>query len=343
MLGNASGLEMGDEVGVSFMMAELELWGDFVMVACMGVMKPGWCRVGLAWEGDGVFLVCDVVVRWNGRTVLMFKCEGGDVVGSVCVRDRASTRLPPLLVLVLMRPVGMAITVLQPIIFWGAWRGDDVGGGRGFGTAGDDSTPILPPGLMAGRWAGTTECLWVWDRTLTPLTASLRTDGDERTVGGDGEAEIFLGRCGDTCSCAEGVGLAPAVDGGMSDWTRPLAALLSMARAWEMESSEGAVRSSSRESDRQMGSGGDDTRWTADAAEGGVASTEMTDRWRTAPLSWGLGFALGGGKILFFILRIQKTNYEQVRYDSIGYRVVNMIFTDDIETDTQMTDFEKKC
>lgn len=48
----------------------------------------------------------------------------------------------------------------------------------------------------------------------------------------------------------------PSGDGGLSPWARPLAALPRMARAWEMESREGAVRSSSRES-RQMGSDGD--------------------------------------------------------------------------------------
>ena len=39
-----------------------------------------------------------------------------------------------------------------------------------------------------------------------------------------------------------------------SFWMRPLAALLSRASAWEMESRDGVARSSSRESDRQMGS-----------------------------------------------------------------------------------------
>lgn len=55
-----------------------------------------------------------------------------------------------------------------------------------------------------------------------------------------------------------GVGAArgPSGDGGLSPWARPLAALPRMARAWEMESSEGAVRSSSRES-THMGSAGD--------------------------------------------------------------------------------------
>lgn len=50
--------------------------------------------------------------------------------------------------------------------------------------------------------------------------------------------------------------LGPSGDGGLSPWARPLAALPRMARAWEMESREGAVRSPSRES-RQMGSDGD--------------------------------------------------------------------------------------
>lgn len=52
------------------------------------------------------------------------------------------------------------------------------------------------------------------------------------------------------------VGLGPSGDGGLSPWARPLAALPRIARAWEMESKEGAVRSSSRES-RHMGSAGD--------------------------------------------------------------------------------------
>ena len=50
--------------------------------------------------------------------------------------------------------------------------------------------------------------------------------------------------------------LGPSGDGGLSPWARPLAALPRIARACEMESREGAVRSSSRES-RHMGSDGD--------------------------------------------------------------------------------------
>lgn len=45
---------------------------------------------------------------------------------------------------------------------------------------------------------------------------------------------------------------------GLSARLSPLEALLRRASAWEMESRDGAVKSSSRESDRQMGSGGDD-------------------------------------------------------------------------------------
>lgn len=57
---------------------------------------------------------------------------------------------------------------------------------------------------------------------------------------------------------------------GLSARPRPLEALLSNARAWEMESRDGAVRSSSRESDRQMGSGGDAMRggWRAEVTAG---------------------------------------------------------------------------
>ena len=47
-------------------------------------------------------------------------------------------------------------------------------------------------------------------------------------------------------------------DKGLSAGPRPLDALLRRARAWEIESREGAVKSSSRESDRQMGSEGEE-------------------------------------------------------------------------------------
>lgn len=50
-------------------------------------------------------------------------------------------------------------------------------------------------------------------------------------------------------------------DKGLSEGPRPFEALLRRAKAWEMESREGAVRSSSRESDRQMGSDGEETAW----------------------------------------------------------------------------------
>lgn len=51
-------------------------------------------------------------------------------------------------------------------------------------------------------------------------------------------------------------------DKGLSEGPRPLEALLRRAKAWEMESREGAVRSSSSESDRQMGSEGEEeTAW----------------------------------------------------------------------------------
>lgn len=52
---------------------------------------------------------------------------------------------------------------------------------------------------------------------------------------------------------------------------RPLAAWLRKARAWETESREGARRSSSSESDRQMGSEGDEEvrrAWMTEGVEG---------------------------------------------------------------------------
>lgn len=56
-------------------------------------------------------------------------------------------------------------------------------------------------------------------------------------------------------------GLAPSGEGGLLDWINPLAALLSKARACEIESRDGAPpKSSSRESERQMGSEGEGGR-----------------------------------------------------------------------------------
>lgn len=56
---------------------------------------------------------------------------------------------------------------------------------------------------------------------------------------------------------------------------RPLAALLRRARAWEMESRELAARSSSSESERQMGSDGDEGLH-ADAGKAGEAEVDPT-------------------------------------------------------------------
>lgn len=57
------------------------------------------------------------------------------------------------------------------------------------------------------------------------------------------------------------MGLAASGEGGLLDWINPLAALLSKAKACEMESKDGAPpKSSSRESDRQMGSEGEGGR-----------------------------------------------------------------------------------
>lgn len=56
-------------------------------------------------------------------------------------------------------------------------------------------------------------------------------------------------------------GLEASGEGGLLDWIKPLAALLSRARACEMESRDGAPpKSSSRESERQMGSEGEGAR-----------------------------------------------------------------------------------
>lgn len=55
---------------------------------------------------------------------------------------------------------------------------------------------------------------------------------EERTLGGAGGGGVFplfLARCGDASS--DWGGLSSSVDGGLLDWARSLATLLSMARA----------------------------------------------------------------------------------------------------------------
>lgn len=92
-------------------------------------------------------------------------------------------------------------------------------------------------------------------------------------------------------------------DKGLSEGPRPLDALLRRARAWEMESREGAVRSSSRESDRQMGSEGEEEErgWrlevTADV-EVGRDGVEVMVRCGLWIHRGSLALALGPGTIL---------------------------------------------
>lgn len=92
--------------------------------------------------------------------------------------------------------------------------------------------------------------------------------------------------------------LAWSGEGGLSPCARPLAVLLRMARAWEMESRQGGARSSSSWESRQMGSEGDGGRRLAGGAtELGVAPAVGVERW-TQPISFGL--ALGAVTIFFF-------------------------------------------
>lgn len=92
-------------------------------------------------------------------------------------------------------------------------------------------------------------------------------------------------------------------DKGLSEKPRPLDALLRRASAWEMESREGALRSSSSESDRQMGSGGEEEKggWRVEVradTEVGRDGMEVIMRgglWIQRP---SLALALGPGTIL---------------------------------------------
>lgn len=79
-------------------------------------------------------------------------------------------------------------------------------------------------GATVGRWAGITEGLCTCDKTLTPL---IDGDEEERMLGdggGGGVLVLFLACCG-------GTGLGGSLDSRLSDCTRSLAALLSMASA----------------------------------------------------------------------------------------------------------------
>lgn len=102
---------------------------------------------------------------------------------------------------------------------------------------------------------------------------------------------------------------------GASLWMRSLAALLSSARACEMESSDGVARSSSRESDRQMGSDSGRAGWRTANGSGEADSTSGVDLW-TQPTSYernGAHAHKRTGFILHAILHDTKLNYEWER------------------------------
>lgn len=74
-------------------------------------------------------------------------------------------------------------------------------------------------------------------------------------------------------------------DKGLSEKPKPLDALLRRARAWEMESRDGAVRSSSRESDRQMGSDGNEEEgsWRFEGVGGDDVEVTVRGLWIHRP------------------------------------------------------------
>lgn len=75
---------------------------------------------------------------------------------------------------------------------------------------------------------------------------------------------------------------------GLSKETRPLEALLNRASAWEMESRDGAVKSSSRESDRQMGSEGEEEGGQRLVTRDGLEAMGKGGLWLHVP-SWRIG------------------------------------------------------
>lgn len=175
-----------------------------------------------------------------------------------------------------------------------------MGGGLGLGGDVAFVLLLLPAAVVAMGRCGITLCLCTGVKltvpTFAPPIPSLREEGVTDTTGGRemagegeeleeaedtkigpppaGEAEavvlmvIFLGSTGvEALMEAAGQSVEPEFaglasgEGGLLDWINPLAALLSKARACEMESSDGAPpKSSSRESERQIGSEGEGGR-----------------------------------------------------------------------------------
>lgn len=175
-----------------------------------------------------------------------------------------------------------------------------MGGGLGLGGDVVFVLLLLPAAVVAIGRCGITLCLCTGVKldvpTFTPPIPSLREEGVTDTANGRetagegeeleeaeetkigpppaGEAEavllivIFLGSTGVEVLMEEaGPSIEPELaglasgEGGLLDWIKPLAALLSRARACEMESSDGAPpKSSSSESERQIGSEGEGGR-----------------------------------------------------------------------------------
>lgn len=141
---------------------------------------------------------------------------------------------------------------------WGGTSGEAVGGGRVLWRGGEPEAWCLFSAGKAGWRACVCGGLCAWDRGPPPFAAP-NAAGEDAGRGTDGEP-------------TEGAAFFPG-GGGLGEagrsWISPLAALLSRARAWEMESGDGGGRSSSGESDRQMVSGGEGAGGRADGTEAG--------------------------------------------------------------------------
>lgn len=176
-----------------------------------------------------------------------------------------------------------------------------MGGGLGLGGDTALVLLLLPAAVVVmGRCGSVRLCLCTGVKlttpTFAPIVPSSRMEGEMdtdggREIAGEGELEavaetktgpplagetdavvlivLFLGSTGVEAQMEgagpsvepELMGLTASGEGGLLDWINPLAALLSRARACEIESREGAPpKSSSRESDRQMGSKGEGGR-----------------------------------------------------------------------------------
>lgn len=288
------------ERGVSLTIGWMLLWEDLVRVTCMGVMKLDWALSPDSFCERWEDLFCDVWAKHGAWMVLGVICGDERVWGRDWNDTIVCMLLLALLLLLLLFPrldIGEESAVFVP--------GDAVGAGRGLD--GNDVTSRLTFVALIFLWVFNAEFLFIaCDGALvTPALSTLvggrredtkeeerdtiavedkEVDPDTETEWGivELEALIMFGWRSGEAKTAEGLltDLGSSGETGLSPWARPLAVLPRMARAWEIESRDGAIRSSLRES-RHLDSDGD---WggsmTAWGRGDGVDLWTHSDSWK---------------------------------------------------------------